>query len=347
MVVLGAGATRACSFVDPEVSSCLPPLDGDFFTQLQRVPDVKHRTHIDRVMADAVKLFGSNFTVTLETAFATVEHTLRMLETTGAKREFKKRDLQEIQSRLLAAIAIAMEASLNERGPNGRMTRTPRACEHHKRLVTQVLKAGDHVISFNYDCTIDYALKASGHHKWNARYGYGFNLGPRGTNLREETAWQPPQPASKRDTVHVHKLHGSMHFQFAGQGSRQITLKQRPYTKQRGTTRFSIIPPESNKAFDKGVFAHLWKNAALALGRTQHVVVIGYSFPATDLHASALFRTSIKTGALRSIVVVNPDRSARERARALLKRGLSPETRVLSFDSVAAFLATDSSVWRG
>ncbi len=347
MIVLGAGATRACSFVKPEVSSCLPPLDGDFFTQLQRVPDAKHRAHIDRVMADVVHLFGSNFTVTLETAFATVEHTLRMLNTTGARREFKKRDLQDIRSRLLAAIAIAMEASLNKRGPNGRITRTPRACEHHKRIVTEVLKARDHVISFNYDCTLDYALTDHGHHKWNARYGYGFNLGPGGLNLKEEAVWQPQQPANEADTVHVHKLHGSLHFRFSGSDSNRVFLKQRPYTKQRGATRFSIIPPESNKAYDRGVFGQLWKNAALALGRTQHIVVIGYSFPSTDLHASALFRTSIKSGALKSIVVVNPDRAARGRARVMMQRGMTASTRVLSFDSIAEFLATDTSIWRG
>jgi len=347
VVVLGAGATRACSFVNPKKSSCLPPLDGDFFTQLQRVPDPKHRDHIGVVMADVMQLFGSNFSVTLETAFATVEHTLRMLATTGARREFEKQDLQQKRDRLLAAIAIAMEASLTERGSGGGSTRTPRPCAHHETLVEKVLQQGDHVISFNYECVLDYALKAKGDGKWNARYGYGFNLGPRGVNLRGDDAWQPSMPASKSDTIQVHKLHGSLHFQFAGPEARQIALKQRPYTKQNGTPRFSIIPPESNKAYDRGIFAQLWKNAALALGRARHVVVIGYSFPATDLHTGALFRTSIKEGALQSVVVVNPDRAARARARDLLQRGMHPGTRVLSFDSVGEFLATDPSVWRG
>lgn len=347
VVVLGAGATRACSFIDSKVSSCLPPLDGDFFTQLQRVPDAKHRADIGRVMTDVVNLFGSNFTVTLETAFATVEHTLRMLDTTGAKREFKKQDLQGVRDRLLAAIAIAMEASLTERGPKGRATREPRTCSLHEGLVERVLRERDHVISFNYDCVLDYALKAKGDGKWNARYGYGFNLGPRGVNLKGEIAWQPDREASENRTLRVHKLHGSLHFQFGGPDSRQVVLKQRPYTKQRGTPRYSIIPPESNKAYDRGVFAQLWKNAALALRRARHIAVIGYSFPATDLHAGALFRTSIKAGALRSVVVVNPDRAARARARALLQRGMLPGTRVLSFDSVSEFLVTDPSVWRG
>jgi len=43
------------------VSSCIPPLDSDFFTQLQRVPDPKHQEHIRQVVGDVVKLFGHNF----------------------------------------------------------------------------------------------------------------------------------------------------------------------------------------------------------------------------------------------------------------------------------------------
>jgi hypothetical protein len=348
VVVLGAGATRACSFVNPEVLSCLPPLDGDFFTQLQRVPDTKHRLHISQVMRDVVSLFGSNFSVSLETAFATVEHTLRMQETTGAKRDFERQDLRLVRDRLLTAIAIAMEASLTERSPSGRVTREPRSCIFHEALVERVLQRNDHVISFNYDCVLDSALRAKGNGKWNARYGYGFNLGPRGGNLQGEAAWQPDRCGSRDQTIMVHKLHGSLHFQFGGQDSRKrVKLKQRPYTKQNGTPRYSIIPPESNKAYDRGGFAQLWKNAALALGRAWHIVVIGYSFPETDLHAGALFRTAIKARALRSVVVVNPDPAARARARALLQRGMNADTRVLSFAALSEFLITEPSVWRG
>ena len=75
-------------------------------------------------------------------------------------------------------------------------------------------------------------------------------------------------------------------------------------------------------------------------------MLIGYSLPPTDLHATALFRTSVKPAALRSLVVVNPDRDARRRTREVLQRGLSEETRVHSFDSFAEFLALEPSVWR-
>ena len=43
LFVLGAGATRGCSFVSSQEDPCLPPLDGDFFMQLQRSLKAKTR----------------------------------------------------------------------------------------------------------------------------------------------------------------------------------------------------------------------------------------------------------------------------------------------------------------
>ena len=155
------------------------------------------------------------------------------------------------------------------------------------------------------------------------------------------------KPAAKDTTVHLHKLHGSLHFKFGRGDRRKVELKERPYTKQHGTPRYSIIPPESDKPYDKGIFAALWANAAEALGRATSLIIIGYSLPGTDLHASALFRTSIRSGLLKSLIVVNPSREDRARIRSVVQRGISAKTRVLSFDSVPEFLATDASLWRG
>jgi uncharacterized protein (DUF2267 family) len=346
VMVLGAGATRACSFADSRNTPCLPPLDTDFFTQLQRVPDEKHQAHIDDVVKDVVTLFGNNFEVTLETVFATLEHTIRMLRTTGTQRAYKRADLEAMRDRLLGAIAIAMEASLAERSKDGHVKQAAKACRHHQEIVKQVLQRKDHIVSFNYDCVIDYALQAVGDDKWHPRYGYGFDLGARGVNLSGDSAWAPGTLGTRETTIHLHKLHGSLHFRFESTESKRVDLKQRPYTKQRGTPRYSIIPPESNKAYDRGIFAQLWKNAAEALGKAKNLVFIGYSLPETDLHANALFRTSLREGGLNSLVIVNPDREARGRTRAVVQRGLSQTTRVLSFDSLPLFLATDVAVWK-
>ena len=269
LFVLGAGATRGCSFVDARRDPCLPPLDGDFFTQLQRVRNDKHQPLIQRVTHDVVELFGLNFEATMETVFTTLEHTIRMLDTTGENRDFKVKDLKEKRDRLVQAIAVVLEDSLAQKDDEGHSRLTPRSCDHHVRLVANILEAGDDLITFNYDCVVDFALKGHGDGKWNARHGYGFNLGARGKRLDGDDFWQPARPAARTRTAHLYKLHGSLHFDVTGSpGKEKVHLKQRPYTKQHGKMRFTIIPPEWHKAYDAGVFAKLWQDAATAINLT-------------------------------------------------------------------------------
>lgn len=180
LFVLGAGATRGSSFVKPEEDPCLPPLDSDFFTQLQRVGNPKHRDLITEVMADIVELFGPNFETTMEHVFTTLEHSDRMLKATTRARADDARKLKAMRARLVQAISVVLEDSLTERDPERHSRHKTRECTHHAKLVKQRLRVGDDLISFNYDCVLDYALKNHGRGKWNPRYGYGFILGARG-----------------------------------------------------------------------------------------------------------------------------------------------------------------------
>lgn len=347
LFVFGAGATRGASFVNPAEDPCLPPLDGDFFTQLQRVRNPKHRKLIDSVLADVVEIFGSNFETTMETVFTTLEHTRRMIETTGESRHFKSKKLGEVSGRLKQAIAVVLEDSIAERAPDGTSRQNPRVCTFHKKFVAKILRPRDAVISFNYDCVLDYALKAEGNKKWNAKRGYGFLLGSHGASFKGHEQWQPPDPAPEAETVHLYKLHGSLHFYVEEKKAKNavVTLKQRPYTKQKGAMKFTIIPPEWHKKYDAGFFPKLWKSASDAIYDARDIVVVGYSLPPTDLHSTALFRTGVKPNSLRSLVVVNPDREARKRVRSVLQRGLNPGTRVLSFDRFDHFVAASRELW--
>lgn len=94
--VLGAGSTRGCSFVKSIRGACLPPLDRDFFTQLQRVRAHKHQQVIQGVIQDAVRIFGTNFDATLETMFATVEQIRRMVQATRETRSFRLAELNAL-----------------------------------------------------------------------------------------------------------------------------------------------------------------------------------------------------------------------------------------------------------
>jgi hypothetical protein len=210
--------------------------------------------------------------------------------------------------------------------------------------MVDAMKSADEIISFNYDCLIDETLRRQGSKKWNPRYGYALTLGKRGRGsiLQGDSVWSPKIPATKNKTIMLYKMHGSLHFDVTDE---KIKLKHRPYTKQHGNLRFTIIPPESNKRYHEGVFKRIWKQAGQALHRTECLVVIGYSFPLTDSHANALFRISTKREGLKSLVIVNPDRDARRRTREVLKRGLSSATRVLVFDKLSEFALANRSLW--
>lgn len=346
LFVFGAGATRGASFVDPIEDPCLPPLDGDFFTQLQRVRNNKHKKLIKDVMRDVIDLFGQNFDVTMETVFSTLEHTERMIEATGENRDYKKTEIKAKRNRLEQAIAVVLEESLTKSDAEGHSTHTRKCCPVHNIFVKNILQKGDEIISFNYDCVLDDSLKSHGSSKWNPRYGYAFKLGARGRNLTGDHHWCPEILAKKEETVHFYKLHGSLHFQISDSKSEhKIHLKQHPYTKRKGNLRFSIIPPEWHKTYDQGAFAALWKQASAAIHRADRLVIIGYSLPQTDLHSTALFRTSIKKAGLKSLVIVNPDPEARKRIRAVVQRGMNKDTRVHSIDYMSHFTAMHKSVW--
>jgi len=336
LFVLGAGATRGASFVDPVKNPCLPPLDLDFYAQLQRIANSKHQKTVREVIQDTVDLFGVNFQVTMEAVFTTLEQTARMIETAGENRDFKRSDLDAKKERLMQAIAATLEESLCAGGQ-----RTGTECDHHQKLV-EMMKPKDAIITFNYDCLINETLRQHGAGKWNPRYGYGLNLGKGRGNLVGYNEWTPSISITKDKTISLYKLHGSLHFLVEGE---KVKLKHRPYTKQRGDLRFTIIPPESTKRYDQGVFKRIWYHAGQALHRARHLVVIGYSFPITDSHSNALFRISVRKESLESLVLVNPDREARRRAREVVKRGLGSNTRVIVFDKLSEFAAADRSLW--
>jgi hypothetical protein len=345
LYVLGAGATRGASFVSPSKKICLPPLNGDFFTQLQRIASDKHEGLVTAVIADVVELFGANFKGDMELVFTTLEHTLRMVGATKGNKRFDPKALKEKRDRLLQAIAAVLEESLCE---GNRAV----PCEHHHKLVEGMV-ASDAIISFNYDCTIDYALRDKGTGRWEPHYGYFLPIGKGMKKIAGEDAWRPKGQAhlKLRDSIRLLKLHGSLNFNVSEKYSlagklerRSVTLKARPYTKQNGPLRFSIIPPESAKAYDRGIFQGLWRRASHEIHQASTIVVIGYSFPLTDLHSSALFRVN-NPKAIRNLVIVNRDPEARRRTREILRAGINPQTRVHSFDTLQEFIQCPRGVW--
>jgi hypothetical protein len=348
--ILGAGATRGCSFVNEmkRRGHCLPPLDGDYFTQLQRVSNKAHAARIKRLVEGLVNWFGSNYSLGMEQVFCHLEHAERMLDHLGkeASEDYKK--VTALKKDLEQSIAIILGESLTMVKPGGKGSYELSECEWHDKIVTALIDQGDAIISFNYDCVIDDSLRRRGQGKWNPHFGYGFKLKPRGQGLSGDAHWCPAgggEP-TRDETIKVHKVHGSLHFTV----EKGVTnLKKRPYGNTRaasGDLKFKIIPPESSKSYNEGEYGYIMKNAYQSLRKATRVVVIGYSLPPSDQHAESLFRFGIKKNALDALVVVNPDKSARGRIRSAIQNGLKPSTRVLSFDYLEEFVHAEPAIWK-
>jgi hypothetical protein len=340
VVVLGAGATRGAEFVvDPSDEApplaCQPPLNADFFTQLQRITSDRHQDVVDGVIEDILEIYGPNFTLTLEQYFTQLEAMLSMVrDAIVAAPNLGPDDLVEKRTRLLNAVAAVMEESADVAKAESPARQHP--CSYHAQLV-DVLRPRDTIISFNYDCVIDFALRSGGGRRWSAKHGYGF---PRPNRVEGFEGWSGENAVhGVNSTINLLKLHGSLNwFPFPAAASGTIKLRQKPY-KQRGEKLYEIIPPEYAKSIGvKPIFRSLWTRAELALRRATTMAFIGFSFTPTDLHVEALFRLALAANRkLERVVVVNPSEGHRRRIRSILSRPLAAGVGLIQFDTFRDF----------
>lgn len=71
-----------------------------------------------------------------------------------------------------------------------------------------------------------------------------------------------------------------------------------------------IIPPVKNKSYDfyGDLFPSIWEKAENALSMADRIFVLGYSFPATDIPSTNLFKNAFsKRKTIPDIIIVNPN----------------------------------------
>lgn len=333
-MVLGAGATRGAQFVDDGRDGsmqCLPPLNTDFFTQLQRIRTDRHQELVSGVVKDVIALFGSNFSLTLEEYFTQLEAMIRSVRLAGSpSKEFSVTALTAKRSRLLEALSAVLEESADVSKVKSIPRTTP--CTYHQAIV-ESLHPRDTIISFNYDCVIDDALRRWGAGRWSAQYGYSL---PRPGTLEGHEHWSAPRPPTRHNrSINLLKLHGSINwFPFPSSPDEPIRLRQRPY-KQRGQKLYEIVPPEYVKDLNRPIYEDLWKHADLALRRAKVLAFIGFSFTPTDLHVESLFRiATVSNRSLRRVVIANPNQDHRRRIRSILAPGLRQGATVVQFETM-------------
>lgn len=71
-----------------------------------------------------------------------------------------------------------------------------------------------------------------------------------------------------------------------------------------------IIPPVREKEYDfyGKLFPHLWSAAESEIAESDNIVIIGYSFPQTDIHSRNLFKKAFqKMTRMPKVTIVNPE----------------------------------------
>lgn len=331
VVVLGAGATRGATTTEGKV--CQPPLNADFFTQLQRISGPKHSPTATAVIQDVVDIFGAGFDLTMEDYFTQLESIAKMSKLAGRQSAaFSPQEITAKRDRLMKALAAVLEESTDVSRADSDV------CEHHEALVG-ALGPNDTIISFNYDCVVDHALRRTADGQWSAKYGYSFTKPSR---IQGHDHWDADHaPTSASDSIQLLKLHGSLNWQLptgedASAGT--ITLKQRLY-QQNGTPRFTIIPPESVKNIDGDEnFRTLWRCAERAIRKATSIAFVGFSFTPTDLHVESLFRLAVaKKTDLQTLIIANPSAEHRRRIRQVFTQPLSRGSMVRQYENLEEF----------
>lgn len=327
VVILGAGASRgAHCFRDTLLP---PPLDSDFFSLLERV---QHRDRALKQLLEFVKSeFGEVSFPRMEELFTQIEALSEFHEnlniTPGPRITRYRRQLETFVGNIARYFwhVFIDDAS----GAH-------RTCDYHDRIA-ELLHAEDAIVTFNYDCLMDDALRRKAGRGWDPEKSYGFEI-----QEAASAAWrtQSPKGRSAKTPIALLKLHGSLNWDRSGGfETRHLLLRDDPYTHS-GRTAAEVVPPVWDKAIKEDeVLKRIWKEARRTLPTGPVLLAIGYSVPPTDLLSQALIRVAASERAenqkLSHVIVVNPEVDARRRLIRLVQGGMNAGTSVIEMNTLS------------
>ena len=209
------------------------------------------------------------------------------------------------------------------------------------------------IITLNYDLAADFAL-----HWHNIAYSYGLDDRPIGPS-----------------EISLLKLHGSLNWGNCPKCSNVVIpyllrtyfqkydFRSSPFddgpvdvsfnlgdhlqdlTHDECATNLSnepvVVPPTWNKS-DNRLLGNVWRHAANELSQARYLVLVGYSFPPTDLYFQYLLGLGLAADTrIRRIVVINPDPLARDRLDAQLSPVMRTRVRYVNVGFEAGLGALD------
>lgn len=126
--------------------------------------------------------------------------------------------------------------------------------------------------------------------------------------------WSLPDAEMRKlegSTGKVLHLHGSVDWRGDSMGP-TISLEDPSGVKQLERLP-AIVPPVMDKSqhYAAGRFRDQWVKAYAEIQRSDEIVMIGFSFPLTDISCQFLFKSAVRPGT--RIIVINPDVSLVER----------------------------------
>jgi hypothetical protein len=353
--IFGAGASYACSSKTPLIT--------EFFSRAKAVgglcekmrADVTAKIVRDIALNEAELLKGSP---DLETVFS-------LVSMNGEMRGFLKEEVIEGAAEFDAAfLQHSLESFIYEL----LMTVTGRELKGNEDLYDKLLKKtdkDDSFLTFNYDLQIDRAFERT--FGWSPETGYGFTFKK---IFRTDESWH--EPSNKKVEPTLLKLHGSLNWlyssgyihrppstlDFDNKYAGQHYLAEPLYRFPGGTAfgmqpsvlddgveiilQLNIVPPTLRKQLfresETEPLRDVWTLARQSLSKAERIAVIGYSFPATDFHAEWLLRTSVQKNQHEKIdlVLVNPNRTVRQRLRTMLGKKLGNLKEYRSFEDFLA-----------
>ena len=312
--VIGAGFSEGLGY----------PLMKDILARLwDYVDDHEFKRRMVRVMKFYYPDFrGTNFPNVEELLSRMVVNEQLLNSSRQYEGEFTKEELRNLQHILLLKVSEWFHDILKRANPS----RTGFGWLHDFR--DRIIREDAVIISFNWDLVLDQLL-------------LGDNLNASGYGLSRTLSEGPV----------LLKPHGSLNW-FEKNPGRFITDKKRIriFYRKRSTSVYAfrefrapvsttdreypplIVPPVYSKDFTKPVFATLWQNCTNFLSTASRVTFVGYSMPATDLHAQLIMRcgfdNQLKARLTRArrgsparpaeVVVIDPNPETARRIRTMV-----------------------------
>ena len=314
LYILGAGCSRNYSQATHRIRGLKSPLNRDFFKMASLVientgmkADSLFMGEIHALIRKIAPLYGRNDAgldffdsteLSLEDVMTMLDIDNRLFSPNADQkmRSTESRELRAIKELLVRTMDYALMGS---------------PCSKHNALA-QRMKAGDVVISFNYDILIDNALFNLGK---MTDSGYKVNF----FKVNQDGQWM--RLDEKLSEITLLKLHGSLNWVRCGLCGSLFLYRFRKQTLI-GAQEFQcprcssgeiyakrmIIPPIQSKDYGDSDILFLWIQTDRIMRDFSRIICIGYSFASTDFDMVALMRRfRAKQARIPEVHLVDPD----------------------------------------